>query len=57
MIKIILEVLQDHHNCDMDILRNRIADWLRRCGDRINLELKRKKRKEEEELAQKFYGN
>ena len=40
-----LDVIQDHHTLDVDFVKSRVADWLRRCGDRINNEMKKSERK------------
>ncbi|KAJ8666279.1 hypothetical protein QAD02_007941 [Eretmocerus hayati] len=47
MVSLIVDVIQDHHQLDIDVIQSRIAEWLRRCGDRINNELRKKNKKKD----------
>ncbi|XP_014228217.1 uncharacterized protein LOC106653331 [Trichogramma pretiosum] len=41
MVGIIIDVIQSHHKIDMDTIKSRLAEWLRRCGDRIGNEMRK----------------
>ena len=43
--KNIVDSIQDHHRIDIDSIKSRIAEWLRRCGDRLSNELKKQMKK------------
>ncbi|XP_023247275.1 uncharacterized protein LOC111643515 [Copidosoma floridanum] len=52
MVGLIVDLIQEHHQIHIDAVRNRIAEWLRRCGDRINNELRRRQKRVEQGYSQ-----
>ncbi|XP_001599630.1 uncharacterized protein LOC100114695 [Nasonia vitripennis] len=48
MVGLIVDLVQHHHNLDIDVIKSRIAEWLRRCGDRITNEIRKNKKKLEQ---------
>ncbi|OXU23662.1 hypothetical protein TSAR_012038 [Trichomalopsis sarcophagae] len=49
MVGLIVDLVQHHHNLDIDVIKSRIAEWLRRCGDRITNEIRKNKKKLEQD--------
>lgn len=42
------DLIQEHHYLDIDVVKGRVAEWLRRCGDRISNELRKRYKKHQE---------
>ncbi|XP_011505765.1 PREDICTED: uncharacterized protein LOC105368452 [Ceratosolen solmsi marchali] len=45
MVSLIIDLIQEHHHLNIDNGKARIAEWLRRCGDRIGNEIRKNRKR------------